>query len=234
MLDDDVGAAPLGRSLDRLDDVFRAVIDLRVGLGARELLAVRGGHDRLRAECPRNRVGGHRHPAPDAPDQRPLALLELGLRHQHPVGSHEDERERGSLLEAHPFGDRVDVLLRYRDKLRMCPVHVLPVDGDHVTVVDARVDHDPLPRIEARPALDDAGAVGAEDPRLGSRWAAAANPEVDVVQGRGAEADQHLVRAGDRVRRIFVAEHLGPAVLVDPDRLHGADRNPLVFHHLSA
>ena len=42
-----------------------------------------------------------------------------------------------------------------------------------------------------------------------------------MVQRGGPELDQHLALAGDRIGRVLVAQHLGPAVLVDPDRLHG-------------
>ena len=42
-----------------------------------------------------------------------------------------------------------------------------------------------------------------------------------MVERRRAQADEHLARAGRRIGNLLVAQHLGPAVLVDPDGLHG-------------
>ena len=55
---------------------------------------------------------------------------------------------------------------------------------------------------------DDAGAVGAEDPRLRHRRETLADPDVEVVQRRGAELDQDLSGAWHRVGGVLVAEHL--------------------------
>ena len=55
-------------------------------------------------------------------------------------------------------------------------------------------------------------------------------PDVEVVERGGAQLDEHLAGPGLRVGNLLVAEHLGPALLVDPDRLHrpivcGAERD---------
>ena len=67
-----------------------------------------------------------------------------------------------------------------------------------------------------------AGDVAAQDVRHGESHAgdALAQPEVEVVQRAGAHADQDLVGADLGVRGVFVDQHLGPAVLVDPCSLH--------------
>ena len=44
-----------------------------------------------------------------------------------------------------------------------------------------------------------------------------------MVQRSGAKLDEHLVRPRLGIRRVLVAENLGPAVLVDPDCLHFRD-----------
>src|SRR5581483_8086346 len=83
---------------------------------------------------------------------------------------------------------------------------------------------DRLARLEAGDALaerlDDARAVGAEDARLAHRGQALADPDVEVVQRGGAQADEHLARPRDGVGRLLEHEHLGAAVLVDPNRTH--------------
>ena len=50
--------------------------------------------------------------------------------------------------------------------------------------------------------LHDAGAVGAEDARLGRGGETAAQPDVQVVEARRPEPDQDLARTGDRVGRV--------------------------------
>ena len=41
-----------------------------------------------------------------------------------------------------------------------------------------------------------------------------------MVQRGGAQLDEHLARPRDGIRRVLVAQDLGAAVLVDPDRFH--------------
>ena len=50
-----------------------------------------------------------------------------------------------------------------------------------------------------------------------------------MVERRGAQTDEHLARPGLGIGRVLVAEDLGPAVLVDPDRLH-----PGTISHMQA
>ena len=69
-----------------------------------------------------------------------------------------------------------------------------------------------------------AGPVGAEDARLGHRGEPPPQPDVETVERGGAQLDEHLAGARHRVGHLLVAQHLGPALLVDADRLHAADR----------
>src|ERR671936_2412817 len=114
----------------------------------------------------------------------------------------------------------------------MGSVHVLADDGDAAVVLDSGVDDDAL----VRPG-DDASAVGAEDPGLRDGGEALADPHVEVVQRRGAQLDEDVVGAWFGVGCILVAEHLGPAVVVDPHRLHPApswqDGTSLVAMHVT-
>src|SRR5207302_905900 len=68
--------------------------------------------------------------------------------------------------------------------------------------------------------VTNAGPVRAEDPRLRHRRKPFADPDVEMVERRGAKRDQNLAGPGLRIGSVLIAEHLGPAVLVDPDRLH--------------
>ena len=44
-----------------------------------------------------------------------------------------------------------------------------------------------------------------------------------MVERGGAQLDEHLAGPGHGIGRVLVAEHLGPAVLMDPDRFHEPD-----------
>ena len=73
-------------------------------------------------------------------------------------------------------------------------------------------------------ARENARAVGAEDVRQPVRWRGQPlpQPDVDVVECRGAKLDDHLALAGLGIGHVLVAENLGAADLVDADRLHAA------------
>ena len=103
----------------------------------------------------------------------------------------------------------------------MRAVGVLADHGDHVAVLETRIDDDALAGVDP-----DAGAVGAEDARLRHGGKPLPHPEVEVVERRRPQLDEHLARPGDRVGDLLVAEHLGAAVLMDPHRLHG--HNPVM------
>jgi hypothetical protein len=228
VLDHDVGTASAGRLLHGFLHVAGGVVHRRVGAElarTSELRVARGGHDHAGPERLGDRERSGRDTAADPPREHPLALLQAGARHEHPVGGLEDERKRRRLLEAQAVGDRVDVRRRHGDQLGVRAVSVL---ADHVDPavadLDPGIDDDGGAGLEARHAraerLHDAGSVGAEDARLRHRRKAPADPDVEMVQRGGAEADEHLGLAGDRVGHLLEHEHLGAAVLVDPNRAH--------------
>ena len=72
---------------------------------------------------------------------------------------------------------------------------------------------------------DDARPVGAEDARLGNGRQALPDPEVEVVERRRLQPDEDLAGPRLRILDVLVPQDLGAAVLVDPNRLHGRDRN---------
>ena len=103
----------------------------------------------------------------------------------------------------------------------MRSVGVLADDGDaSVAEVDPGIDDDACTRLVGVAAHDDAGPVGAEDSRFRHRGKAFADPDVEVVERRSAELDQHLVGARLGIRRVLVAKHLRPAVGVDSYGFH--------------
>ena len=92
-------------------------------------------------------------------------------------------------------------------------------------MLEAGIDHDALAErkpIDAFPErLDRSGAVGAEDPRLGNGRKSLANPEVEMIEGTRAEADEDLARAWLRVGGLLIPENVGASVLVDSNGFQG-------------
>jgi hypothetical protein len=192
---------------------------------ALELHLARRRDEHMCSEGLRDRERRGRDAAPDAPREHPLALAQSRPCDEHPVGRLEDERKRRGLLEAQSVRNRVDVRRGHGDQLR---VRAVPVLADHVDPaaadLDAGIEDDALAELQAADAvaerLDHACAVGAEDARLRHRGEPFADPDVEMVQRRGAQADEHLARPGLWIRSLLELEHLGAAVLVDPHRAH--------------
>ncbi len=107
----------------------------------------------------------------------------------------------------------------------MRPVAVLAHDRDPVAVLEAGIEDDAVAGREVGDSvaerLDDPGAVGPEDPRLGNRGQPLPHPDVEVVERRRMEPDEDLARPGNRIRHLLDPEHVGASVLVDPSGEHG-------------
>ncbi len=228
-LDDDVCAAA-GGFLHSLDDVALRVVHGDIGTqrtGLRELLVARRRDDRACPERATDLERRERDPAADAPDEHPLALPHGCLGHEHAVRGLEYEWEGGALLE----GERVVEWVELRDgdclELTAGALRVLSDHGDAVTVRDAGVDDDALPDSESVYALAElchhACSVGAEDARLRDRRETLADPDVEMIQSGRAQRYEHFVGARFGIGDILVAEDLRATVLVDSDRLHGAE-----------
>ncbi len=190
-----------------------------------ELLVAPGGDDRPEPEGTTDLERRGCDPTTDAPDQGPLALGHRRLRDEHPVGGLVHERECRGLLERQCVVERDDLFGSDSDQLRMRPVAVLADHRDEIPVLQPWVDHDTLTWRERRDTLadrlDHTGAVGAEDARLRYRWKPFPHPDVEVVERRGMDPDEHLAGAGLGVGRVLVPQHLRATVLVNPDGLHG-------------
>src|SRR5215471_7800828 len=228
VLDHDVGATAAGCLLYRCLHVAGRVIHRRVRPELPrtfELRVARRGDDDLRPQSLRDRERSGRDAPAAAPREHPLALLQARARDEHPIGGFEDERKGGRLLEAQTVGNGVDVGRRHGDQLR---VRAVPVLADHVDPaaadLDTRIDDDRLARLEAgyplAERLHETGAVGAEDARFRNRRQALADPDVEMVKGRGSQADEHLACAGSWIGNLLEDEYLGTAVLVDANRAH--------------
>ena len=160
-------------SRTRAGDVVGVVVQRLVGAElarARELRVARRGDDR-RAPPSAFAIASAAVATPlaDPPDQHPLAgLAGARLRHEHPVGGLEDERERGRLLEREAVresgGRRCAAR---RPARRACRRGARRARGSRPSC--ARPG---LITTRSSGARDHAGAVGAEDARLRHRRAA--------------------------------------------------------------
>src|SRR5262249_5785171 len=74
-----------------------------------------------------------------------------------------------------------------------------------------------------RDLLHDSRDVRPGDVRKGDLnvWEAYPRPEVEAVESAGFHPDEDLVRCGHRVWGIFIPEHLGSPVLMEPNCSHG-------------
>ena len=92
------------------------------------------------------------------------------------------------------------------------------------------VDHDAIADGEPVDAWAErfhhARAVRAQDARLRHGREPHAHPDVEMVERRGRQPDQHLALRRLRIGHVLVPQHVRAAVLVDPNRLHG--HNPLM------
>ena len=161
----------------------------------------------------RDRERGGRDAAADAPDEHPLAGLEAAFVTSIRYAVSKTSGNAAASSKESPSG--IGWALRGTAINSACVPSQCSPSTWMPSVCEVRVDHDPLVA-----AGDHPGAVGSEDARLRHRGQAFPDPEVEVIERRGAQLDEHLARPGLRIRRILVAEDLRPALLVDADRLH--------------
>src|SRR6185437_1782803 len=85
-------------------------------------------------------------------------------------------------------------------------------------------DDHPLPLAEAGDVIADvdnlAGDVAAGDVRKLDAGKALADPEVEVIQGAGANPYENLVMAVVRVGHVLVLQHSGAAEFVEANGFH--------------
>jgi hypothetical protein len=172
-----------------------------------------------------------------AEHQHHLARLQARARQQHVPRGEERQRKGRRLDKADGVGNRDQILDRHAHVLGIAAVALV---AEHVVaraLVVAALEAHRAPaarqaRLQHHPAsggqravggLDHfAGDVSARDVRQRDAHAldAAALPDVEEVQGRGADAHHRLARTRLGHRGIFVLQHLSAAVTVKPDCLH--------------
>ncbi len=95
--------------------------------------------------------------------------------------------------------------------------------GAVIAEVHRREKH-PLPGLEASDVLADfgnlSGDVRSKDVRQIHSGQSFANPQIDVVQGAGFDADQNLVLAWLGIRYVFVAQNLRTTEFMDANGFH--------------
>ena len=219
------------------------MIDQHVGThvpGAAELLIVARGDEDASPGVFGDLERRDRDRPTDSEDQDGLARGHPRLGDHHPPGGEKDQRKGRRFLETQPFGDRPEVDLRHDNRLGEGAIAVLAEDvmavAEAVLALGAVIAGSVTqPRVEKDPGPDgvlggarairrhDARPIGAADVGEGhSRDHPGAGEQVQVVDGRRPQFDQHLAGAWLRGRHILVAEHLRPAVLVKSHRLHVA------------
>jgi hypothetical protein len=154
-------------------------------------------------------------------------------------GGEKRQRKRSGFGEADGVGEGDEVLERHPHEfgvsaVALRPQHVI-TQAIVVAAVEARftaaarharLKHHAAPGRHAvvRARCDLAGDVRAED--VGKRELhpldAAPVPDVEMIQGTRADADDSVAALQLGIRRILVTEHFWRSVLVKPDSLHAA------------
>ena len=218
-----------GRLLHGLDDVAGVVVDRDIrapGACLLELLVAARGDDRPRAERAADLERCGRDSAADAPDQNPLVRLHGRLRDEHPVGRLVDERKRRRLLERQRVVERgTPAPRRPRSARSACRRECSPMTeimapcsmpGLSTTRSPTAKPSTPAPSASTTPApsaprIRGFGTEGRPMRTHTSRWLS------DAAARRTSTCPVGRLGIGD----VLVPQDLGPAVLVDPDRLHG-------------
>jgi hypothetical protein len=245
VLDDHVDPTLAREPLHLGDEIAGLVVDdlvgpetpraLRLGLAA-------GGRQHASAEQLGDLDCGARDAAARRLDEHRLPGPHLPLVDDHLPGGQKDERHRGDLREGQVAGVREQVGVRHDDVLRVAAVRVLAEDGVLPAQVvvpreallthaarDPRIDDDALSEAGAARAGADglhlADHVGPEAVRVLELEAGqpATDPQIEVVEGHGPDANAHLARTGVRDVDGLADEDLGATVRAQDDGfgLHG-------------
>ena len=149
----------------------------------------------------------------------------------------EHQRHAGGLVEVQAIGNRNHIHCGHGDQLTISAIDAIAQDGEFRTQVlksgDAlgaliaevhRREQDPLPGFEAGDVVADfdnlACDVSTQDVRQLHSGQAFADPQIDMVQGTGLDADENLVLPGLGVGNIFVAQNFRTTEFVDANGFH--------------
>jgi hypothetical protein len=211
VFDDDIYAAIVGEATHFLRDGHDEVVDDFVGaefasLG--EFFVGAGGGDDARTEELGDLDSGAAYPAAGCENQDGLAGLKLGAVDEHVPGGKENERDGGGVRPIEVFGIRETVDLGHTNVFRAAAIdHVTEVGEIAAAVIltsdaggtfatsNAGGENDFLADVKGgdfRANLGDfAGniAAGNVGERNGNAGKAAANPEVEMIEGASAYAN---------------------------------------------
>ena len=242
MLDDHVHAAAAGQFLHALrhiagrvvDDLVRADDERFLGLVLRS-----NRRDDFRANILGN-LNGHAADAAARPhDQRGFSGSQTGQRHCHVPGRDRDERKSRRLLEGQRGWNDNHVSSGHRDELGIAAVGLGPEHAERGAQVIApglalvagsatqpRRDEDFLADLDAfdlaADPFDLPGDVATGNMRQGNLVARypLPNPDIQMVQRAGLDADEHFVRLDLRLGPVLVLQLLRPAVFVEDNGFH--------------
>ncbi len=179
------------------------------------------------------------HSASRAEHKHRLARPKLRAPQQHVPRRQEHEWNSRRLFKGKLAGNRQHIHGRRFHIFGATPVVHLPEEGVLAAEIipagetllaravgDARLQQNLSAYLGARHRFADlrdlASDVASGNVRQRNRHAgnAPAQPQIEVVQRAGTDADQNFVRAHLRLRRVGVTQHFRPAVLGINDRLH--------------
>ncbi len=163
----------------------------------------------------------------------------------HAVSEH--QRHAGGLVEVQAVRNRDHVHRGNGDQLTISAVHAIAQHGEFRALVLKSGDalgaviaemhgrqQYSLPRLEAGDVLadfDDLSCdVRPQNVRQGHSGQTFADPEIDMVQGAGLDADQNLVLARLGIGHIFVAQNFRTTEFMDADGFHRSSAMKSNYH----
>jgi hypothetical protein len=244
VLDDNIDAAVVGEASNFLDDGHDAVVDDFVGADffcfGKFVVITRRGDD-VGSEEFGDLDGGAADSAARRENQDCLTGLELRPMNEHVPGGLENKRHRRGMSPIEVFGIGEAVDLRTANEFGVAPVdHVAKVGeiaakiivtgeaGGTLAAGDPRSKDDLLSDVDGVNRGSDFGdfsgdvAAGDMRERNGNSRKTAANPEVEMVQGAGVDADESIGWSEVGLVDIRVMEDAGIAVVMEKDGFHGS------------
>ena len=202
--------------------------------------SVPAGGDDARTEELGDLDGGAAYTASGSENQDGFAGLKLGAVDEHVPGGEENERDGGGVRPVEVFWIRETVDLGHTNIFRAAAIdHVTEVGEIAAAVIltsdaggtfatgNAGSENDFLADVNGGDFWADLGdfagniAAGNVGERDGNAGEAAANPEVEMIEGAGTDANQDFIVAESRFGNIGIAKDGRVTVFVDDDGFHG-------------
>ena len=242
-VDDNINAPAAREFADLSVEFFLRIVDeeIRAELPGLFQLCVRAGcGEDTAAGKPGDLDGGSCHAPAGAQNQHVLAGPQLSFTDQHAPCRQKREGDGGRVFEGQRIRNGQHDVSRNGHKLcigaaavftdhrkRLALASITGTAGLTPAAGDGRIDDDPLawgkPTDIFTHRANSAGRVTARNHRkseVNSREASA-YPEIDVIDGCGADFQEYLIRGGAWIRRVLVSKCRGPSVLVNDDGFHG-------------